>query len=96
VFLDEIWHERQVQYGFDAVVSVPKNITGGKNNSVLSVYVKKHFPLVTGMQNASWTLFAQSLRLLVPNGTLAMVIDQKAFVTRADPLDQVLTRLLNT
>lgn len=96
IFLDLTTYSGQNEPGFHAVISVPRKSFIPGNNPMLQVYLKKHFPMVETLKNSNWYYFAQGLRLLISSGYIAMIMDKKAFVTRAGPLDQVLLRFTDS
>ncbi|MDF1514420.1 MAG: hypothetical protein P1S60_11480 [Anaerolineae bacterium] len=96
IFLDPSCKHNVEVCGFDAIISVPRIRGLPKPVSVESEFLKQQFPLIYNRTHPNWLYFAQALRLLAPQGIMVMVIENKAYVTKKGPLDDVLARLLQT
>ena len=96
IFLEEIKGAVNKDAGFHAVISMPISRLSMNDIKHSEKYLTTHFPTVESLKNTNWYRFAQGLRLLTDSGYLAMVIDQRAFITKSDPLEKVLKRLIDS
>jgi hypothetical protein len=96
LFIDEIRNIVGEEAGFHAVICLPGFNTRRDDHEVIKKFLNEHFPEISHMQNVNWYYFAQGLRVLQGNGSVAMMMDEKMFITRKAPLQRALSVILES